>query len=103
MGTGLVGGEACPDCGGKGCVAWSLKVKVKVAPKVLPKAKKDDTYLRKQILRSVKRIMKRASRKDLMKGPQMKNPHFESTNQEEHAYVGTEERRRKRSPKRGHW
>ena len=49
--------------------------------------KKDDTYLETDFKKRQKNNEK--ARKDLMKGPQMKNPHFEST--EENAYVSQEE------------
>ena len=52
------------------------------------KQKRKTILIWKQILRSVRRIMRKKARKDLMKGPQMKNPHFEST---EDAYVSQEE------------
>ena len=40
-------------------------------------AKKDDTYLEPDMKKRQKNNEK--ARKDLMKGPQMKNPHFEET------------------------
>ena len=49
--------------------------------------KKDDSYLETDFKKRQKNNEK--ARKDLMKGPQMKNPHFEST--EENAYVSQEE------------
>ena len=48
--------------------------------------KKDDSYLETDFKKRQKNNEK--ARKDLMKGPQMKNPHFEST---EDAYVSQEE------------
>ena len=48
--------------------------------------KKDDTYLETDFKKRQKNNEK--ARKDLMKGPQMKNPHFES---KENAYVSQEE------------
>ena len=48
--------------------------------------KKDDSYLETDFKKRQKNNEK--ARKDLMKGPQMKNPHFEST---ENAYVSQEE------------
>ena len=89
MGTGLVGGETCPDCGGKGYVMESEGEGEGSAEGVAEAKKKDDTYLETDFKKRQKNNEK--ARKDLMKGPQMKNPHFESTNQEEHAYVSTEE------------
>ena len=50
------------------------------------KVKKDDSYLETDFKKRQKNNEK--ARKDLMKGPQMKNPHFEST---EDAYVSQEE------------
>ena len=90
MGTGLVGGETCPDCGGKGYVMESEGEGGEGSAEGVAEAKKkDDTYLETDFKKRQKNNEK--ARKDLMKGPQMKNPHFESTNQEEHAYVSTEE------------
>ena len=48
--------------------------------------KKDDSYLETDFKKRQKNNEK--ARKDLMKGPQMKNPHFES---KENAYVSQEE------------
>ena len=49
--------------------------------------KKDDTYLEPDMKK--RQANNEKARKDLMKGPQMKNPHFEST--ENQAYVSQEE------------
>ena len=74
-GKGTVDGEPCPTCKGTG-------------KRVYQEAKKkDDTYLEPDFKKRQKNNEK--ARKDLMKGPQMKNPHFEST--EENAYVSQEE------------
>jgi len=47
--------------------------------------KKDDTYLETDFKKRLKNNEK--ARKDLMKGPQMKNPHFESTTYDSHQEV----------------
>ena len=66
------------------------KTKIKINPKkeeLMGEAKKkDDSYLETDFKKRQKNNEK--ARKDLMKGPQMKNPHFEST---EDAYVSQEE------------
>ena len=59
--------------------------------------KKDDTYLETDFKKRQKNNEK--ARKDLMERSSNENPHFESTNQEEHAYVSTE-RAQKKSKKR---
>jgi len=47
--------------------------------------KKDDTYLETDFKKRLKNNEK--ARKDMMKGPQMKNPHFESTTYDSHQEV----------------
>ena len=71
-------GKGCKHCGGTG---YHGEEEVSEAKK------KDDTYLETDFKKRQKNNEK--ARKDLMKGPQMKNPHFEST--EETAYVSQEE------------
>ena len=68
------------------------KTKIKINPKKDEivegqKKKKDDSYLETNMKK--RQANNEKARKDLMKGPQMKNPHFEST--EENAYVSQEE------------
>lgn len=70
-------GEGCKHCGGTGYHSEAEMSEAK---------KKDDTYLETDFKKRQKNNEK--ARKDLMKGPQMKNPHFEST---EDAYVSQEE------------
>lgn len=70
------------------------KTKVKINPKkdeIIEgqKKKKDDTYLEPDMKK--RQANNEKARKELAKGPQMKNPHFESTNQEESAYDSQEE------------
>ena len=89
MGAGMKGGETCTACEGKGYTMESEGEGGEGAAEGVAEAKKDDTYLEPDMKKRQKNNEK--ARKDLMKGPQMKNPHFESTNQEEHAYVSTEE------------
>ena len=72
-------GKGCKHCGGTG---YHGEEEVSEAKK------KDDTYLETDFKKRQKNNEK--ARKDLMKGPQMKNPHFESTNQE-NAYDSQEE------------
>ena len=91
--------KKCPECDGKGCKHCggtgyhSAKEKTPAQKSVEGKGgmteakKKDDTYLETDFKKRQKNNEK--ARKDLMKGPQMKNPHFEST--EENAYVSQEE------------
>ena len=91
--------KKCPECDGKGCKHCggtgyhSVKEKTPAQKSVEGKGgmteakKKDDTYLETDFKKRQKNNEK--ARKDLMKGPQMKNPHFEST--EENAYVSQEE------------
>ena len=87
MGAGVKGGETCTHCEGKG---YHMESEGEGSAEGVAEAKKkDDTYLETDFKKRQKNNEK--ARKDLMKGPQMKNPHFESTNQEEHAYVSTEE------------
>ena len=77
---GKVKKEDCAKCEGKGCDHCDDKGYHTEAKK------KDDSYLETDFKKRQKNNEK--ARKDLMKGPQMKNPHFEST---EDAYVGQEE------------
>ena len=77
---GKVRKEDCAKCEGKGCDHCDDKGYHTEAKK------KDDSYLETDFKKRQKNNEK--ARKDLMKGPQMKNPHFEST---EDAYVGQEE------------
>ena len=63
-------GEKCPKCDGKGCKHCDGK------GYHMSEAKKDDTYLEKDFKK--RQANNEKARKDLMKGPQMKNPHFES-------------------------
>lgn len=70
------------------------KTKIKINPKKDEivegqKKKKDDSYLETNMKKRQDNNEK--ARKELAKGPQMKNPHFESTNQEESAYDSQEE------------
>jgi hypothetical protein len=85
MGSGQKGGEECTHCEGKG---YHMD---EGAPEGVSEAKKkDDSYLETDFKKRQKNNEK--ARKDMEKmGTSMKNPHFESTNQEEHAYVSTEE------------
>ena len=74
------GCSKCEDTCGKDC-------KCSCHDKEMSEAKKkDDTYLETDFKKRQKNNEK--ARKDLMKGPQMKNPHFES---KENAYVSQEE------------
>ena len=77
---GKVKKEDCAKCHGKGCDHCDDKGYHTEAKK------KDDSYLETDFKKRQKNNEK--ARKDLMKGPQMKNPHFEST---EDAYVSQEE------------
>ena len=77
---GKVKKEDCAKCHGKGCDHCDNK------GYHTESKKKDDSYLETDFKKRQKNNEK--ARKDLMKGPQMKNPHFEST---EDAYVGQEE------------
>lgn len=89
MGSGQKGGQPCTHCEGKGYHMESEGEGGEGAAEGVAEAKKDDTYLEPDMKKRQKNNEK--ARKELAKGPQMKNPHFESTNQEEHAYVSTEE------------
>ncbi len=89
MGSGQKGGQTCTHCEGKGYHMESEGEGGEGAAEGVAEAKKDDTYLEPDMKKRQKNNEK--ARKELAKGPQMKNPHFESTNQEEHAYVSPEE------------
>ena len=67
MGSGQKGGMECTHCEGKG---FHMDTEMSEAKK------KDDTYLETDFKKRQKNNEK--ARKDLMKGPQMKNPHFEA-------------------------
>lgn len=90
MGAGVKGGETCTHCEGKGYHMESEGEGGEGAAEGVAEAKKDPTYLETDMKKRQKNNEK--ARKDMEKmGTPMKNPHFESTNQEEHAYVSTEE------------
>ena len=79
-------GEKNCGCGKDPCITYGKKKEVDEAKK------KDDTYLETDFKKRLKNNEK--ARKDLMKGPQMKNPHFESNSydsQEEISEKSTEE------------
>ena len=82
-------GKGCKQCGGTGYQSEKTPAQRSVEGKggMTEAKKKDDTYLETDFKKRQKNNEK--ARKDLMKGPQMKNPHFEST--EENAYVSQEE------------
>ncbi|QIN97279.1 hypothetical protein [Synechococcus phage S-H25] len=63
------GCSKCEDTCGKDC-------KCSCHDKEMSEAKKDDTYLEKDFKK--RQANNEKARKDLMKGPQMKNPHFEA-------------------------
>jgi len=69
-------------CGQDPCITYGKKKEVDEAKK------KDDTYLETDFKKRLKNNEK--ARKDLMKGPQMKNPHFESTTYDSHQEVSEE-------------
>ena len=80
--------KKCPECDGKGCKhCGGTGYHSEGEGEMSEAKKKDDTYLETDFKKRQKNNEK--ARKDLMKGPQMKNPHFEST--EENAYVSQEE------------
>ena len=79
--------KKCPECNGKGCKHCGGTGYHTEGEGEMSEAKKDPTYLETDFKKRQKNNEK--ARKDLMKGPQMKNPHFEST--EENAYVSQEE------------
>ena len=82
------GKKDCPKCDGKGCKhCGGTGYHSEGEGEMTEAKKKDDTYLETDFKKRQKNNEK--ARKDLMKGPQMKNPHFEST--EENAYVSQEE------------
>ena len=76
------------DCDCMKCEKKRRSEDVNDGPDIATEAakKKDDSYLETDFKKRQKNNEK--ARKDLMKGPQMKNPHFEST---EDAYVSQEE------------
>ena len=79
--------KKCPECDGKGCKhCGGTGYHSEGEGEMSEAKKKDDTYLETDFKKRQKNNEK--ARKDLMKGPQMKNPHFEST---EDAYVSQEE------------
>jgi len=82
-------GKGCKQCGGTGYQGEKTPAQRSVEGKggMTEAKKKDDSYLETDFKKRQKNNEK--ARKDLMKGPQMKNPHFEST--EENAYVSQEE------------
>jgi hypothetical protein len=73
-------GEGCKHCGGTGYHSAKEKTpaqrSVEGKGRMTEAKKKDDTYLETDFKKRQKNNEK--ARKDLMKGPQMKNPHFES-------------------------
>jgi len=69
-------------CGQDPCITYGKKKEVDEAKK------KDDTYLETDFKKRLKNNEK--ARKDMMKGPQMKNPHFESTTYDSHQEVSEE-------------
>ena len=82
------GKKDCPKCDGKGCKhCGGTGYHSEGEGEMSEAKKKDDSYLETDFKKRQKNNEK--ARKDLMKGPQMKNPHFEST--EENAYVSQEE------------
>ena len=84
MGAGVKGGETCTHCEGKGYHMESEGEGGEGAAEGVAEAKKDPTYLETDMKKRQKNNEK--ARKDMEKmGTPMKNPHFESTNQEEHA------------------
>jgi hypothetical protein len=82
------GKKDCPKCDGKGCKhCGGTGYHSEGEGEMSEAKKKDDSYLETDFKKRQKNNEK--ARKDLMKGPQMKNPHFEST--EEQAYDSQEE------------
>jgi hypothetical protein len=80
--------KKCPECNGKGCKhCGGTGYHSEGEGEMSEAKKKDDTYLETDFKKRQKNNEK--ARKDLMKGPQMKNPHFES--KENNAYVSQEE------------
>ena len=86
-------GEKNCGCGQDPCITYGDdRHKKDKVDKVDEAKKKDDTYLETDFKKRLKNNEK--ARKDLMKGPQMKNPHFESNSydsQEEISEKSTEE------------
>ena len=80
-------GKGCKHCGGTGYHSEKTPAQKSVEGEMSEAKKKDDTYLETDFKKRQKNNEK--ARKDLMKGPQMKNPHFES--KENNAYVSQEE------------
>ena len=83
-------GEKNCGCGQNPCITYGDDRHKK--DKVDEAKKKDDTYLETDFKKRLKNNEK--ARKDMMKGPQMKNPHFESNSydsQEEISEKSTEE------------
>ncbi|AOO06251.1 hypothetical protein RW260905_176 [Synechococcus phage S-RIM2] len=71
--------KKCPECNGKGCKhcgGSGYHDEDGEGADMSEAKKKDDTYLETDFKKRQKNNEK--ARKDLMKGPQMKNPHFES-------------------------
>mgnify|MGYP003119710447 CR=1 FL=1 len=82
------GKKDCPKCDGKGCKhCGGTGYHGEGEGEMSEAKKKDDSYLETDFKKRQKNNEK--ARKDLMKGPQMKNPHFES--KENNAYVSQEE------------
>ena len=73
-------------CGQDPCITYGDHRHKK--DKVDEAKKKDDTYLETDFKKRLKNNEK--ARKDMMKGPQMKNPHFESTTYDSHQEVSEE-------------
>ena len=79
-------GEKNCGCGQDPCITYGDdRHKKDKVDKVDEAKKKDDTYLETDFKKRLKNNEK--ARKDLMKGPQMKNPHFESTTYDSHQEV----------------
>ena len=82
-------GEKNCGCGQDPCITYGDdRHKKDKVDKVDEAKKKDDTYLETDFKKRLKNNEK--ARKDLMKGPQMKNPHFESTTYDSHQEVSEE-------------
>ena len=82
-------GEKNCGCGQDPCITYGDdRHKKDKVDKVDEAKKKDDTYLETDFKKRLKNNEK--ARKDMMKGPQMKNPHFESTTYDSHQEVSEE-------------
>jgi len=73
-------GKTCPECNGKGCKHCGGKGYMdgdSEGADMSEAKKKDDSYL--EVNPKKRQANNEKARKELAKGPQMKNPHFEST------------------------